>query len=80
MKNVSSESLRNVEAVVTFRTKDGDFITSDDAMIDLNPILPGQSSPFKVMATQNPAMRTASVDFKELFGGSVTWREKAKGK
>ena len=54
----------------------GGFITSDDALIDYNPILPGQTSPFKAMATENPAMRKASIDFKELMGGSIEWRDR----
>lgn len=40
--NISGESLKNVEAIVTFRTKSGDFITSDSALIDYNPVLPNQ--------------------------------------
>lgn len=78
VKNISGESLKNVQAVVTFSRKNGDFITTDDALIDLNPILPGQTSSFKVMATENPAMGSANVDFKELMGGSVSWRAKTK--
>ena len=64
-------SLRNVVAVVSFYDARGNFITSDDALIDYNPILPGQASPFSVMATENPAMRTARVEFKELMGGTI---------
>jgi len=70
--NTSRESLENVTAVVTFKTKGGGFITSSDALVDFNPLLPGQTSPWKVMATWNPAMGTASVQFKKLFGGKLT--------
>lgn len=69
--NVSNESLRNVEAVVTFRAVDGTFITSDSALIEYNPILPGQTSPFSVMATWNPQMKKASLRFKELLGTAL---------
>ena len=70
--NISSESLANVQAVVTFKTKDGTLVTSEDAVIDYNPLLPGQTSPWKVMARANPAMTSASVEFKEMFGGTLT--------
>ena len=73
VKNVSSQNLENIQAAVTFKTKDGQFIKAGDALIDLNPILSGQTSNFKVMASQNPAMDNASLDFKVLFGGSVSW-------
>lgn len=71
VRNISTEPLRNIEAVVIFKTRGGDFITSGSALIDYNPILPGQTSPFKVMATHNPAMDKASLEFKELMGGQV---------
>ena len=60
--------------MATFYGSDGGFVTSADALIDYNPILPGQTLPFKVMATHNPAMKTARVDFKELMGGSISFR------
>ena len=80
VKNIADTTLRSVEAVVTFTTKDGTFITSDDALIEFNPILPGQTSPFKVMTVYNPAMARATIDFKELMGGAVRWRERAPKK
>jgi hypothetical protein len=45
--------------------------SSDDALIDYNPILPGQKSPFKVYATWNPAMDNASISFKFMGGKSI---------
>jgi Short C-terminal domain len=74
VKNISNEKLENIDVVGLFKDKSGELITSDDAVIDYNPILPGQTSPFKVMVTWNPAMRTAEVDFKELMGGTISWR------
>lgn len=76
VKNISSENLRNVQAVATFYTADGKFITSDDALIEYNPIIPGQTSPFKTMATYNPAMDSAKITFKELMGGTIPWKKK----
>lgn len=75
VKNISSQPLKNVEAVATFYDSNGQFITSSDALIDYNPILPGQISPFKVMKTENPAMKKASVEFKYLSGGSILYRD-----
>jgi hypothetical protein len=80
VRNISAHSLRNVEAVATFHTKDGEFITSADALIDYNPILPGQASPFKVYATENPAMNKANVEFKELISGTIAFRRAERGK
>ena len=69
--NRSSETLRNVQAVIEFKTSDGQFITSDSSLLDYTDLLPGQSTPFKVYARANPAMERASLDFKFLLGGRV---------
>jgi hypothetical protein len=78
VKNISAQSLKNVEALVTFSTKSGEHATSESTLIELNPILPGQTSPFKVMMSENPALRPTQIDFKELMGGSIEWRMKEK--
>jgi hypothetical protein len=82
VKNVSAQPLRNVAAVATFRTKDGTFVKSEDSLIDYNPILPGQTSPFKVLTTHNPSITNCEVGFKHLFGGEIpsSIAPKRKGK
>ena len=52
-------------------TKNGSFITSQSTLIEYNPILGGQTSPWKVMAKHNPAMAEARVEFKQMFGGTL---------
>jgi hypothetical protein len=41
-------------------------------------LLPGQTSPFKVMAKYNPAMKEASIEFKKMFGGQIFHRTRNK--
>lgn len=71
VKNISDRSLRNVEVLVTFYDKNGTFITASDALIEFNPILPGQTSPFRAMETYNPAMAKATIEFKFLMGETI---------
>lgn len=78
VKNISSLSLQNVTAVASFYDANGGFITTSDALIDYNPILSGQTSPFKVMKTENPAMKKANVEFKYLMGGSIPFQRVEK--
>lgn len=73
VRNISGRNLENVQAVVTWLDGNGNFITSQDAMIEYNPILAGQTSPFEVMARYNPAMKKARITFKYLFGGTIEW-------
>ena len=71
VKNVSSQKLKNVMAVGEFRASDGSLVKSEDALIDYNPILPGQSSPFKAGGTDNPAIKSCNISFKYLLGGTI---------
>lgn len=71
VKNTSNKSHQNVEAVVTFKDKEGKYITHSSVLIDFNPILAGQTSPFKVMETFNPAIHSASIQFKFLDGETI---------
>jgi hypothetical protein len=75
VKNVSSEPLHHIEAVIIFLTSNGELITSDSALLQYDPIMPGQISPFKVTATYNPLMTKASINFKFLIGPSIQWSE-----
>ena len=78
--NISGESLKYVEAVVTFTTKDDTFITSESSLIEYDPLLPNQKSPWSVLARYNPAMQSAIVEFKTLRGQrlNVKYPEKKK--
>jgi len=71
VKNISEESLKNVEAVGGMYQENGEIVTSDSALIEFNPILSRQTSSFKVMHTDNPAIKKCKVDFKELMGGTI---------
>ena len=78
IKNISGESLRNVQAIVSFYDGNGGFITSSSALTQFNPILPGQTSPFSVPETHNPAMKKANIQFSYLMGGKIPTYHKKK--
>ena len=71
VQNLTDSNLENVMAVVTWYTDDDQFITSDETLIEYNPILPDQTSPFEVMSRSNPAMSRYRVEFKTMFGGTL---------
>jgi hypothetical protein len=73
--NKSSESIENILAVVTFFDRYGNMITSDDALIEYRPLLPEQTSPFKVIVPYNPAMQSASLEFKNFRGQILDWQD-----
>lgn len=81
VKNTGNEKIDNIEVIVTWKTKEGEFIKSDSAMIDYDPIMGQQTSPFKVLTTRNPKMLRYEIDFKQALGGSIDWvdmRKKSK--
>lgn len=78
VKNISDKPLKNVTAVATFKTKDGTFVKSANALIDYNPILAGQTSPFKALSSHNPAIGNCYVSFKTLGGGTLRHTERTK--
>lgn len=71
VKNISSKKMDNVTAIGSFRTKSGELVKSSDALIEYNPIMPGQTSPFKTMTTTNPEIKGCGVSFKYLMGGAI---------
>lgn len=75
VKNVASQALEDIEVVVTWVDEQGTPYSSDDALIDYNPLLPGQESPWTTIGTYNPALTRFRVQFKELLGGTILTRD-----
>lgn len=76
VQNISDQPLKNVEAVVEWQDDTGTVIASDTAVVTLNPIEPGEVSPWRVVAPMNrncpPKYR---VVFKSLPGASLETRD-----
>jgi len=75
VRNISNSPLRLVEAVTAWYQDDDTFISSSSSLIDFNPIMPNQTSPFKTMLRGNPLMSKYSVRFKRYGGGSIQMRD-----
>jgi hypothetical protein len=75
VENISGKSMESIEAVALFFDDTGTPITSDSALIDYDPILPGQQSPFSIYARYNPAISKWRIEFKEFFGGTILTRD-----
>jgi len=70
VRNISGVRLESVLAVVQFYDANGNFVKSDSALVDFDPIMPGQTSPFSVITTDNPAIERYSTTFT-LFSGET---------
>jgi hypothetical protein len=71
VKNVSLQSLSNVEVHVNGLDSSGNTVTQNDAMIDYNPILPNETSSFQVVFQVNPALKGVKFSFHYLDGGLI---------
>ena len=78
VQNISGRSLRNVEAVISWYSDSGQFVTTDSSLIEFNPLLQGQTSPFKVMTRSNPEMKKFTVAFKQFGGATLQTRDDSK--
>jgi hypothetical protein len=77
VKNIGNEPLKDVEAVTTFYDANGNFVDTSSALIEYNPILAGQTSPFKTIHTDNPAFKHFNTKFQFLMGGEIPTDESA---
>lgn len=75
VRNLSSQSLANVLVVIELTTADGVTQSSADALIDYTPLLPGQDSPWKVIARYNPALTNFRIVFTDFSGARINHRD-----
>jgi len=75
VENISGSSLEDVVVVVSVYDDDPSLITSDEAPIEYATLLPGQTSPFKVMIDYNPEVEYYKVTFKHLLGDTIPTRD-----
>ncbi len=74
--NISDRPLNYVEVLVTFKTDDGEFITSNTGPIEFRTLMPDEVSPFTVYTLRNPLKREAHItSFKTLFGDPIRWEK-----
>jgi TM2 domain-containing membrane protein YozV len=71
IRNISNSPISNLMIVASHYASDGTFIRSDSGMVEYNPLMPGQTSPFKAVGTDNPMISNCKVGFKRMFGGAV---------
>lgn len=80
VKNLTDKPLESVMVVTSWYGKDDTFVKKAEALIDFNPILPGQTSPFSTITSGNPAMSKYTVEFKHLLGRTIESRDDRKAK
>ncbi len=71
VKNIADTPLKNLRVVGNFRKDDGSFVKSDDGLIEYSPLLPNQTSPFKIMSRRNPAISKCKISFTTRSGQRI---------
>lgn len=75
VQNTSDEKLDDVWVVVNQYGADGQLINSESSVIEYQPLMPGQTSPFKSMMRHNPLMKTYTIGFKHFIGGEIQYTD-----
>lgn len=75
VKNVSAEPITNLEARGEFVASDKTFVKSDSALVDYRPLMPSQTTTFKVLTSENPLISKCELAFNEFNGGIVRHEE-----
>ena len=75
--NIGGDKLDDVEAVTTFYDSNGGVVTTADAVIDFNPLMPGQTSPYKTMNPDNPLIKTEKTEFHTMNGPLLAYSDKS---
>lgn len=78
VENLTTSPLADVKVKATWYDKAGTLLTSDDAMLDFNPLMPGQKSPFKTISRGHPQMATYTVAFQTIRGAQVPMDDRRK--
>jgi hypothetical protein len=79
VRNITAQQLERTLVTVTWRDENGQFITSGVALIDEDPILAGDTSPFEVVSTWTRQMATYDVRFTTLRGEYLASRDDRRG-
>ncbi len=74
--NISGEPIESLMVLVTHYDRNKQFITTSQAMIAFNPLMPGQTSPFKSITRYNPLMASYDIQFKHVLGKPYEYVDK----
>lgn len=75
VKNVSNKDIKDIKAVVVFRSKKDEIISSSSIVVKPNPIRPGETSSFKIKTKHKRGMDHAEIDFFYPSDKPIEWYE-----
>jgi hypothetical protein len=78
VKNISDETLSDTWALIQLFDPLEEFITFEEAPFPINPLPPGESSPFKVIFEGDLAIKKISIAFKNASGQPIPTVDKRK--
>jgi hypothetical protein len=74
VRNLAREDQPNVVARVIAEDGEGRFLTSEEVLIDWNPLRPGADSTFRVVLRAAGRAAATRLEFRSLLGGALATR------
>ena len=71
VKNVSQEKIEHIIAVADFGIANGRIVKTAEAPVLYQPVMAGQTTPFRVTIPDNPAIFNYRVIFKDAAGAII---------
>jgi|SRR5919106_147245 hypothetical protein len=79
VKNLSSTPIEDLRIIGELRQADGTLVKTATAMVEYDPLMPGQSSPFEALTPHNPLATKCQPAFKTFWGPQIPYTyDKAK--
>lgn len=78
VKNISDGILSDVWGILQLFDSQGDFINFEEAPLPINPLPPGEASPFKIMVEENSSIHKITIGFRTASGQPIAALDKRK--
>jgi hypothetical protein len=73
VRSLASRPIENLMVIGELRQADGTLIKTAEAMVEYDPLMPGQASPFHALTPHNPLATNCGLAFKTLWGGQIAY-------
>lgn len=75
IQNDSNQKIQGLSVIVTTYDKSGQIVGNESGIVDYDPLMPNQISPFTVVIRSNPTINSYKIAFKQGFGKQIDFTD-----